>query len=124
MGVKATAWNELHLAENPAVEALQSLGYTCMAPEDIELERTSFKEPILTDRLAAALKRLNPWLSDSNVTRAVNPSLTFGVKRRTESTWNISSGTTSGVLRMTNRAVVWMGGGVRPRSCGRCAAVP
>ena len=54
----------------------------------------------------------------------VSPSLTFGVKRRTESTWNISSGTTSGVLRMTNRAVVWMGGGVRPRSCGRCAAVP
>ena len=70
MSAKATAWNELHLAENPAVEALQSLGYTCIAPEDIELERTSFKEPILTDRLAASLKRLNPWLSDTNVTRA------------------------------------------------------
>lgn len=27
--------------------------------------------PILTDRLAAALERLNPWLSDTNVTRAV-----------------------------------------------------
>ena len=55
MSATATAWNELHLAENPAVEALQSLGYTCMAPEDVDLERTSFKEPILTDRLAAAL---------------------------------------------------------------------
>ena len=71
MSAKATAWNELHLAENPAVEALQSLGYTCMAPEDLELERATLKEPILTNRLVASLKRLNPWLSDTNVTRAV-----------------------------------------------------
>ena len=71
MTAKATAWNELHLAENPAVDLLQSLGYTYVAPEDVDLERTSFKEPVLTDRLAAALKRLNPWLSNTNLTRAV-----------------------------------------------------
>ena len=42
-----TDWNELHLAENPAVELLQSLGYTYIPPEDLEPDRTSFKEPIL-----------------------------------------------------------------------------
>ena len=68
MSPKATDWDELHLAENPAVGLLQSLGYTYIPPEDLEPERTSFKEPILTDRLAAALERLNPWLSDTNVT--------------------------------------------------------
>ena len=71
MSPKATAWDELHLAENPAVESLQSLGYAYIPPEDLDPERPSFKEPILTDRLAAALKRLNPWLSDTNLTRAV-----------------------------------------------------
>ena len=71
MSPKPTGWNELHLAEDPAIDLLQSLGYTYIPPEDLEPERTSFKEPILTDRLAAALKRLNAWLSDTNVTKAV-----------------------------------------------------
>ena len=71
MNPKATGWDELHLAEKPAVELLQSLGYTYVPPEDLEPERTSLKEAILTDRLAAALRHLNPWLSDTNVTRAV-----------------------------------------------------
>ena len=69
MSPKATGWDELHLAENPAAGLLQSLGYTYMPPN--ELERTSVKEAILTGHLAAALKRRNLWLSDPNVTRAV-----------------------------------------------------
>ena len=40
-------WNELHLSENPAVEVLQALGYTCIAPEVLEAERESLKENIL-----------------------------------------------------------------------------
>ena len=71
MTPKTTGWDELHLAENPAVELLQSLGYTYVPPEDLERERASFKETILAARLAAALKRLNPWLSEANVTKAV-----------------------------------------------------
>ena len=50
---------------------LQSLGYTVVPPEDLEFERGSFKEAILGGRLAAALKRLNPWLSESNIAKAV-----------------------------------------------------
>ena len=66
-----TGWNEQDLAETPAVELLQSLGYVFVPPEDLERERASLKEAILTGRLAAALERLNPWLSDANVARAV-----------------------------------------------------
>ena len=71
MTPKTAGWDELHLSENPAVELLESLGYTYIPPEDLEPERSSLKEAILTNRLAAALKRLNLWLSDTNVTKAV-----------------------------------------------------
>ena len=71
MTPKTTGWDELHLAENPAVELLESLGYAYVPPEDLDTERTGFKETILSARLAAALKRLNPWLSEANVARAV-----------------------------------------------------
>ena len=63
MTPKPTGWDELHLAENPAVELLQSLGYAYVPPEALEPERASPQETILADRLAAALKRLHPWLS-------------------------------------------------------------
>src|SRR5262249_51213229 len=42
-----------------------------VAPEALEAERESLKEVILTRRLAAALEKLNPWLSDDNVQKAV-----------------------------------------------------
>ncbi len=71
MTPKPTGWDELHLAENPAVELLESLGYTYVPPESLEGERASFRETILTDRLAAAVERLNPWLSATNVAAAV-----------------------------------------------------
>ena len=71
MTPKTAGWDELHLAENPAVELLESLGYAYVAPETLEGERASFRETILTDRLAAAVARLNPWLSATNVAAAV-----------------------------------------------------
>ena len=71
MTPQTTGWNELHLAEDPAVELLQSLGYTYVPPEDLEFERATYTEPILTGRLALALSRLNPWLSGPNLTNAV-----------------------------------------------------
>ena len=71
MPPKTAGWDELHLAENPGVEFLESLGYAYVAPEDLEGERASFRETILADRLAAAVKRLNPWLSATNVASAV-----------------------------------------------------
>ena len=70
MSRKSIGWDELRLAERPAVELLDSLGYTGLSPEDLKPERTSFKEPILINRLAMTLKRLNPLLSETNPTKA------------------------------------------------------
>jgi len=64
-------WNEAHLSEDPAVELLQRLGYSYVEPDVLEAERESFKEAVLTKRLARALKRVNPWLSEDNVAKAV-----------------------------------------------------
>jgi hypothetical protein len=50
-------WNELHLSENPAVELLQALGYTYVAPEVLDSERP-LKETILTERLTRTIKKV------------------------------------------------------------------
>ena len=71
MPPNTAGWDELHLAEDPAVELLEFLGYAYVAPETLEGERASFRETILTDRLAAAVERLNSWLSVTNVAAAV-----------------------------------------------------
>jgi type I restriction enzyme R subunit len=64
-------WNEENLVEIPAVELLQKLGWTYHPPELLDFERSTYREVILENRLAAALKKLNPWLSEENVQRAV-----------------------------------------------------
>ncbi len=64
-------WNELSLSEDPAVELLQQLGYDYVAPEPLDPERSSNKLAVLEGRLATALKNLNPWISDDNVSKAV-----------------------------------------------------
>lgn len=58
--MNASKWNELHLAEAPAIEVLRGLGYSYVAPEVLEAERESFDEVVLTGRLRAALRKLNP----------------------------------------------------------------
>jgi type I restriction enzyme, R subunit len=64
------AWNEATLSEDPAIEHLQRLGYTYVPPEQLETGRQSQRDVILSDRLAAALQRLNPWLSPDNTYKA------------------------------------------------------
>ena len=105
MSPKPTRWSELDLAENPAVELLQSLGYTCIPPEDLEPERASFKEPILTDRLAAALKRLNPWLSDTNLTKAVKAVTQVAAASLTEANETLYTSLTYGIALEQDRGV-------------------
>lgn len=65
------AWNEANLSELPEVEHLQRLGYEYVGPETLDAERESLKEVVLTRRLSAALKRLNPWMSVDNLQKAV-----------------------------------------------------
>lgn len=64
-------WNELHLSEEPAVELLQSIGYEFIPSKQLDKERESQKEVILTGRLEKAIKKLNPWISDENLKKAV-----------------------------------------------------
>jgi type I restriction enzyme R subunit len=64
-------WNEANLSEDPAVALLQKLGYRYVAPELLEADRGSLSEAVLKKHLAEALKRLNPWLSDDNLHKAV-----------------------------------------------------
>jgi type I restriction enzyme R subunit len=71
MSPPGRAWNEANLSEHPAVRQLVGLGYTFIAAETLEAERESLKEVVLTKRLAKALKKLNPWLSDDNLQKAV-----------------------------------------------------
>jgi type I restriction enzyme R subunit len=63
------AWNEIGQSEDPAVQLLAALGYSFVAAD--ALGRDSFRDVILEDRLRAALLKLNPWLSDENLHRAV-----------------------------------------------------
>jgi type I restriction enzyme R subunit len=64
-------WNELHLSEDPAAELLESIGYTFVSSEDLDKERSSQKEVILISRLEKAIRKLNPWISDENLKKAV-----------------------------------------------------
>lgn len=64
-------WNELHLSEDPAVELLQSIGYAFIPSEDLDKERSSQKEIVLISRLEKAIRKLNPWISDENLKKAV-----------------------------------------------------
>ena len=63
-------WDEAGLSEDPAVATLVALGWTYVAPEALIGERESMIEVVVRTRLAAALRRLNPGISDDNVRRA------------------------------------------------------
>lgn len=64
-------WDELHLAEDPAATLLEELGYTLVHADELDEERESHADPVLTLRLEAALRRLNPWINDDNVKKAL-----------------------------------------------------
>jgi len=67
----SSPWNEAGLSEDPAVAQLEALGWVYVAPETLEGERDSLKEGVLVGRLRAALTRLNPWLTEDNLHKAV-----------------------------------------------------
>ncbi len=67
--------DEFDKVELPALEQLQSLGWTYLesfklSPE--EGERTSYKEVILECRLEKAIQRINPWISEDNLRRIIS----------------------------------------------------
>ncbi|XVJ51452.1 MAG: type I restriction endonuclease subunit R [Vampirovibrio sp.] len=73
-------WDELNQAEEPAAEFLQSLGWQFVPAERLDNERASARDVLLLPRLEAAIRRLNPWISEDNIKRVIrtisNPQAT------------------------------------------------
>ncbi|MEE9384768.1 MAG: type I restriction endonuclease subunit R [Nannocystaceae bacterium] len=71
MSPNADDWTEDKRSEAPAVALLRDLGYTEIPADTIDAERSSPKQVVLEGRLAKALLRLNPWLSEDNVAKVI-----------------------------------------------------
>jgi len=71
MTTSTSKWNEQCLVEDHAIKLLESIGYKFVPAEVLDAERSGPSESVLVGRLSTILKRLNPWLSESNVSRAV-----------------------------------------------------
>ena len=68
----AGAWNEAGQSEDPAISLLGQLGYAYASPETLESERVSARDVVLVGRLEAGLQKLNPWISEDNLRKAVH----------------------------------------------------
>ncbi len=64
-------WNEKELVENRIIEQLKQLGYTYMHGSYLEGERQTLRDVVLEQRLADAIKRINPWIDDNNLRKVV-----------------------------------------------------
>ena len=69
------ASDELDKVELPALEQLQSLGWSYvegaqLSPDESD-ERSSWKDVVLEKRLNESLKRINPWINDENLRKVV-----------------------------------------------------
>lgn len=67
--------DELDKVELPALEQLQSLGWSYvegekLSPEESD-ERSSFKDVVLENRLTRSIRRINPWISEENLRKVV-----------------------------------------------------
>ena len=69
------ASDELDKVELPALEQLQSLGWSYvegaqLSPDESD-ERSSLKDVVLEKRLTSSLKRINPWINDENLRKVI-----------------------------------------------------
>ncbi|GIV04344.1 MAG: type I restriction enzyme [Fimbriimonadales bacterium] len=63
--------NELNEVETPARELVEKLGYVFVPRAALATERADERDVLLEGRLASALRRLNPWMTDDHVARAI-----------------------------------------------------
>jgi type I restriction enzyme, R subunit len=63
--------SEWEQSEKPTIEQLVQMGYEYKTNKELNLNRESFNEPLLLDRLEDAIKRLNPWIDDYGVEDAI-----------------------------------------------------
>jgi type I restriction enzyme, R subunit len=88
-------YNELNISQKPALEVLNKLGYTIIAPADAELMRKNFHNVLLNPILKKQIEDLNSFeykgktykFSNKNVEQAIrdiNESLTDGLVKTNE----------------------------------------
>ena len=69
-------WNEYQQSEKPALDLFESLGYKVYDQLDKDFvklpKRESEHQVILIEELKTALKRINPWINENNLNKAVN----------------------------------------------------
>ena len=88
------ASDELDKVELPALEQLQSLGWSYvegakLSPDESD-ERSSLKDVVLENRLTDSLKRINPWINDENlrkVIRALTKTLYSNLVEANQAIW-------------------------------------
>ncbi|MFB7140941.1 type I restriction endonuclease subunit R [Gottfriedia sp. NPDC056225] len=64
-------WNEKELVENRIIDQLKRHGFTYIQGSQLEGERQTLREVVLEKRLENAIKRINPWINDSNLHKVV-----------------------------------------------------
>lgn len=69
-------YNEDTKVEQPAIEQLVGLGYThvngeLLSPTYENKERSTFRDVVLEKRLAHAIRKLNPWITEQNLEKVV-----------------------------------------------------
>lgn len=64
--------DELGLAEKPAIEIFQNLGYNYVSASDLSSERTSTSDVVLHDRLEEQIQEINPNIPETALEEAVH----------------------------------------------------
>ena len=88
-------YNEENISQKPALEVLNKLGYTIIAPEEAEIMRKNFHNVILTPILKKQIEKLNSFeykgknykFSNKNVEQAIkdiDEGLTDGLVKTNE----------------------------------------
>ncbi|WP_226639861.1 type I restriction endonuclease subunit R [Priestia flexa] len=67
----SAGWNEKQLVENRMITQLQELSYEHLHGTVLDSERDSRGELVLKERLSKAILSLNPWLSETNLSKVI-----------------------------------------------------
>ncbi|WP_319482892.1 type I restriction endonuclease [uncultured Draconibacterium sp.] len=63
--------SEYKYSELPAIKLFQQMGYQYYDASKTD-ERKDITEVVLTERLLSSIKRINPWINDNNLNKALN----------------------------------------------------
>ena len=91
-------------SELPAIELFKRLGYAFVDGAQTD-ERADITEVVLKDRLLKAIKRLNPWINESNLQKAYDKVTTVqgaSLMEINEQIWHLIKGDTHPVKQVIN----------------------